>query len=162
MTEWLHREEAPPDSYSTRHFRAIEQCIATSFCSLEGAFLPGTALRWIEAIYREQQTKINKKMGWNRRLGKTKTKPRVRKFTCVNGMFDVFCQQISSKSILFALIKFFPPWNSLKGRGLAAGIPHFNVDRLASNSMASHRLIQHVGKRYGLNVSEALYDRLNV
>ncbi|KAL3798342.1 hypothetical protein HJC23_004995 [Cyclotella cryptica] len=28
--------------------------------------------------------------------------------------------------------------------------------------MASHRLIQHVGKRYGLNVSEALYDRLNM
>ena len=27
--------------------------------------------------------------------------------------------------------------------------------------MASHRLIQHVGKRYGLNVSEKLYDRLN-
>ena len=28
--------------------------------------------------------------------------------------------------------------------------------------MASHRLIQHVGKRFGLKVSEALYDRLNV
>ncbi|KAL7487702.1 hypothetical protein ACHAW6_013257, partial [Cyclotella cf. meneghiniana] len=52
--------------------------------------------------------------------------------------------------------------HNLKARGLAAGIPHFNLDRLASNSMASHRLIQHVGKRYGLNVSEALYDRLNV
>lgn len=52
--------------------------------------------------------------------------------------------------------------HDLKGRGLAAGIPHFNLDRLASNSMASHRLIQHVGKRYGLNVSETLYDRLNV
>lgn len=52
--------------------------------------------------------------------------------------------------------------HDLKGRGLAAGIPHFNLDRLAANSMASHRLIQHVGKRYGLNVSEALYDRLNV
>lgn len=51
---------------------------------------------------------------------------------------------------------------SLKGRGIAAGIPHFNLDRLASNSMASHRLIQHIGKRYGLNVSETLYDRLNV
>ena len=51
---------------------------------------------------------------------------------------------------------------SLKGRGIAAGIPHFNLDRLASNSMATHRLIQHVGKLYGLNVSEALYDRLNV
>lgn len=52
--------------------------------------------------------------------------------------------------------------HDLKGRGIAAGIPHFNLDRLTSNSMASHRLIQHVGKRYGLNVSEALYDRLNV
>lgn len=52
--------------------------------------------------------------------------------------------------------------HDLKGRGLAAGIPHFNLDRLASNSMASHRLIQHIGKRYGLDVSEALYDRLNV
>lgn len=28
--------------------------------------------------------------------------------------------------------------------------------------MASHRLIQYVGKRYGLRVSEGLYDRLNV
>lgn len=51
--------------------------------------------------------------------------------------------------------------HDLKGRGLAAGIPHFNLDRLASNSMASHRLIQHVGKTYGLRVSEGLYDRLN-
>jgi predicted DsbA family dithiol-disulfide isomerase len=52
--------------------------------------------------------------------------------------------------------------HDLKGRGEAAGIPYFNLDRLASNSMASHRLIQHVGKRYGLNISERLYDRLNV
>jgi len=52
--------------------------------------------------------------------------------------------------------------HDLKGRGLAAGIPHFNLDRLTSNTMASHRLIQHVGRRYGLHVSEALYDRLNV
>ena len=51
---------------------------------------------------------------------------------------------------------------SLKGRGLAAGIPHFNLDRLAANSMASHRLIQHIGKKYGLNASEKLYDRLNL
>jgi len=52
--------------------------------------------------------------------------------------------------------------HDLKGRGLAAGIPHFNLDRLTSNTMASHRLIQHIGRRFGLNVSEALYDRLNV
>lgn len=52
--------------------------------------------------------------------------------------------------------------HDLKGRGMEAGIPFFNLDRLASNSMASHRLIQHVGKRYGLRVSEGLYDRLNM
>ena len=51
--------------------------------------------------------------------------------------------------------------HDLKGRGLEAGIPHFNLDRLASNTMASHRLIQHLGKTYGLAVSEAIYDRLN-
>jgi len=28
--------------------------------------------------------------------------------------------------------------------------------------VASHRLVQYVGKRYGLRVSEGLYDRLNV
>jgi len=52
--------------------------------------------------------------------------------------------------------------HDLKGRGRAAGIPKFNLDRLAANSMASHRLIQHVGKRFGLTRSESLYDRLNV
>ena len=51
--------------------------------------------------------------------------------------------------------------HNLKGRGQDAGIPHFNLDRLAANSMASHRLIQHLGKNYGLNVSEAIYDKLN-
>jgi len=51
--------------------------------------------------------------------------------------------------------------HELKGRGQEAGIPHFNLDRLAANSMASHRLIQHVGKTYGLNVSERVYDVLN-
>ena len=51
--------------------------------------------------------------------------------------------------------------HDLKGRGLEAGIPHFNLDRLAANSMASHRLIQMIGKRYGLDVSEAVYDLLN-
>jgi hypothetical protein len=51
--------------------------------------------------------------------------------------------------------------HDLKGRGLEAGIPHFNLDRLASNSMASHRLIQMLGKKYGLAVSEAIYDLLN-
>jgi hypothetical protein len=51
--------------------------------------------------------------------------------------------------------------HDLKGRGKEAGIPHFNLDRLAANSMASHRLIQHIGKTYGLAVSEAIYDKLN-
>jgi len=51
--------------------------------------------------------------------------------------------------------------HDLKGRGLEAGIAHFNLDRLAANSMASHRLIQHIGKVYGLAVSEAIYDKLN-
>ena len=51
--------------------------------------------------------------------------------------------------------------HDLKGRGLEAGISHFNLDRLAANSMASHRLIQWIGKRYGLNVSESIYDTLN-
>jgi predicted DsbA family dithiol-disulfide isomerase len=51
--------------------------------------------------------------------------------------------------------------HNLKGRGMDAGIPHFNLDRLAANSMASHRLIQHLGKTYGLGVSETIYDLLN-
>ena len=51
--------------------------------------------------------------------------------------------------------------HDLKGRGEAAGIPHFNNRRLASNTMKSHRLVQHVGKKYGLVQSEELYDRLN-
>lgn len=50
----------------------------------------------------------------------------------------------------------------MKGRGEEAGIPHFNLDRLTGNTMASHRLIQMVGRKYGLDVSERLYDRLNV
>lgn len=51
--------------------------------------------------------------------------------------------------------------HDLSGRGLEAGIPHFNLDRLASNTMASHRLIQYLGKTFGLSDSEAIYDRLN-
>jgi predicted DsbA family dithiol-disulfide isomerase len=52
--------------------------------------------------------------------------------------------------------------HDLKGRGLDAGIPHFNLDRLTSNTLASHRLVQKIGKVYGLAVSETLYDALNV
>lgn len=51
--------------------------------------------------------------------------------------------------------------HDLKSRGMEADIPHFNLDRLAANSMASHRLIQHLGKVYGLAVSEKIYDKLN-
>lgn len=51
--------------------------------------------------------------------------------------------------------------HNLKGRGEEAGIPFFNLDRKASSTMASHRLIQHLGKTYGLAVSEAVYDKLN-
>jgi len=51
--------------------------------------------------------------------------------------------------------------HNLKGRGQEAGIPYFNLDRLTSNTMASHRLIQHLGKTYGLHVSESIYDLLN-
>jgi predicted DsbA family dithiol-disulfide isomerase len=51
--------------------------------------------------------------------------------------------------------------HNLKQRGLDVGISHFNLDRLASNTMASHRLIQSIGKKYGLGISEAVYDLLN-
>jgi predicted DsbA family dithiol-disulfide isomerase len=51
--------------------------------------------------------------------------------------------------------------HNLKGRGEEVGIKHFNLDRLASNTMASHRLIQHIGKHFGLHVSETIYDKLN-
>jgi predicted DsbA family dithiol-disulfide isomerase len=51
--------------------------------------------------------------------------------------------------------------HDLKGRGMEAGIPHFNLDRLAGNTMASHRLIQMLGKTYGLHISETIYDVLN-
>jgi predicted DsbA family dithiol-disulfide isomerase len=51
--------------------------------------------------------------------------------------------------------------HQLKQRGEQVQIPHFNLDRLASNTMRSHRLIQYIGKRYGLSVSEYIYDILN-
>lgn len=51
--------------------------------------------------------------------------------------------------------------HDLKGRGLEAGIPFFNLDRKTSSTMASHRLIQYLGKTYGLAASEAVYDKLN-
>ena len=51
--------------------------------------------------------------------------------------------------------------HDLKGRGQAVGIAHFNLDRLAANTMASHRLVQWIGKTFGLNVCKGIYDVLN-
>lgn len=50
----------------------------------------------------------------------------------------------------------------LKERGREVGIEHFNLDRKASNTMKSHRLVQWVTKNYGCAKSEQLYDKLNV
>jgi predicted DsbA family dithiol-disulfide isomerase len=49
----------------------------------------------------------------------------------------------------------------LKERGMDVGIKHFNLDRLASSTMQSHRLVQWVTKNYGCTVSEILYNDLN-
>jgi len=49
----------------------------------------------------------------------------------------------------------------LKERGHEVGIQHFNLDRLASSTLASHRLVQWVTKVHGVNVAEALYAELN-
>ena len=51
--------------------------------------------------------------------------------------------------------------HDLKGRGREVGIEHFNLDRVASNTLASHRLIQWVTKKYGVNASEKMYADLN-
>ena len=44
------------------------------------------------------------------------------------------------------------PW--VKERGRAVGIQTFDLDRLASNTLASHRLVQWVTKHHGCVVSE--------
>ena len=49
----------------------------------------------------------------------------------------------------------------LKERGREVGIENFNLDRLASSTLASHRLVQWVTKHYGCAISEALYNDLN-
>lgn len=49
----------------------------------------------------------------------------------------------------------------LKERGQEVGIQHFNLDRLASNTLASHRVVQWMTKLYGCVASEALYNELN-
>lgn len=51
--------------------------------------------------------------------------------------------------------------HDLKGRGQAVGIPHFNLDRKASNTKMSHRLILHLTKLYGHEVSESVYGRVS-
>ena len=49
----------------------------------------------------------------------------------------------------------------LTERGQEVGIEHFNLDRLASNTLASHRLVQWITKLYGCIASEAVYNVLN-
>ena len=49
----------------------------------------------------------------------------------------------------------------LKERGREVGIEHFNLDRIASNTMRSHRLVQFVTKTLGINASETMYNDLN-
>ncbi len=49
----------------------------------------------------------------------------------------------------------------LKERGQEVGIHHFKLDRIASNTFASHRLVQWVTKTRGINKAEELYNELN-
>eukprot|EP00802_Teleaulax_amphioxeia_P018470 Tamp_18663.p1 GENE.Tamp_18663~~Tamp_18663.p1 ORF type:complete len:225 (-),score=62.72 Tamp_18663:417-1091(-) len=51
--------------------------------------------------------------------------------------------------------------HQLKERGQEVGIKHFKLDRTASNTFASHRLVQWVTKQHGINKAEALYNELN-
>lgn len=53
--------------------------------------------------------------------------------------------------------------HGLKERALEAGIAEpIDLDRHASNTLKSHRLVQHVSRTRGLEASERLYDALNV
>eukprot|EP00320_Phaeocystis_rex_P014487 CAMPEP_0119090170 /NCGR_PEP_ID=MMETSP1178-20130426/151615_1 /TAXON_ID=33656 /ORGANISM="unid sp, Strain CCMP2000" /LENGTH=202 /DNA_ID=CAMNT_0007073567 /DNA_START=157 /DNA_END=761 /DNA_ORIENTATION=+ len=49
----------------------------------------------------------------------------------------------------------------LKERGQEVGIERFDLDRIASNTLASHRLVQWVTKTKGLTAAERLYNDLN-
>jgi|TARA_B110001469_G_scaffold123177_2_gene134824 predicted DsbA family dithiol-disulfide isomerase len=49
----------------------------------------------------------------------------------------------------------------LKERGQEVGIEKFNLDRVASNTLKSHRLIQWITKNKGCAVAEAVYNDLN-
>jgi len=51
--------------------------------------------------------------------------------------------------------------HGLKERGQEVGIEKFNLDRVASNTLMSHRLVQWVTKTLGINAAETLYNRLN-
>ena len=51
--------------------------------------------------------------------------------------------------------------HQLKERGQAVGIEHFNLDRVASNTLASHRLVQWVTRTIGVTAAERLYADLN-
>jgi len=51
--------------------------------------------------------------------------------------------------------------HGLKERGQEVGIEKFNLDRIASNTLASHRLVQWVTKTKGLTAAERLYNDLN-
>jgi len=51
--------------------------------------------------------------------------------------------------------------HGLKERGQEVGIEHFNLDRIASSTLASHRLVQWVTKRKGVTAAETLYSDLN-
>jgi predicted DsbA family dithiol-disulfide isomerase len=51
--------------------------------------------------------------------------------------------------------------HGLKERGREVGIQHFNLDRIASSTVASHRLVQWVTKTLGVNKAEEMYAELN-
>lgn len=51
--------------------------------------------------------------------------------------------------------------HTLKERGQAVGIRHFDLDRIASSTFAAHRLVQYVTKTVGIDAAERLYADLN-
>lgn len=51
--------------------------------------------------------------------------------------------------------------HTLKQRGEEVGIEHFNLDRIASSTLASHQLVQWVTKSRGVTAAERLYNNLN-
>jgi len=51
--------------------------------------------------------------------------------------------------------------HDLKGRGRAVGIARFDLDRIASSTRLSHRVVQFVTRTAGVNAAERLYADLN-